>query len=87
MASIGWFLSRAVPIRDSHGDIVRWFGTNTDVSRQIAAEEQIRNLNTQLEQRLTELETIMQVLPVGVAAGTGSRLPNPSRPTPISARC
>ena len=62
-----WFLSRAVPIRDSHGNIVRWFGTNTDVSRQIAAEEQIRNLNAQLEQRLTELETIMQVLPVGVA--------------------
>jgi PAS domain S-box-containing protein len=26
------FLSRAVPIRDSHGKILRWFGTNTDVS-------------------------------------------------------
>jgi PAS domain S-box-containing protein len=37
-----WFLSRAVPIRDSHGNIVRWFGTSTDVSRQRAAEEQLR---------------------------------------------
>ncbi len=27
-----WFLSRAVPIRDERGDIVRWFGTNTDVT-------------------------------------------------------
>ncbi|MFC7337900.1 PAS domain S-box protein [Haloferula chungangensis] len=27
-----WFLSRAVPIRDSDGKIVRWFGTNTDVT-------------------------------------------------------
>lgn len=27
-----WFLSRAVPIRDDDGRIVRWFGTNTDVT-------------------------------------------------------
>ena len=46
--------------------IARWFGTSTDISAQIAAEERIRNLNAQLEQRVTELETIMQVLPVGV---------------------
>ena len=40
-----WFLGRAVPIRDSQGNLVRWFGTNTDISAQIAAEDQIRNLN------------------------------------------
>jgi PAS domain S-box-containing protein len=62
-----WFLSRAVPIRDSHGEVVRWFGTSTDISDQIAAEERIRHLNSQLEQRIAELESIMQVLPVGVA--------------------
>lgn len=62
-----WFLARAVPIRDSQGDLARWFGTNTDVSAQIAAEEQIRNLNGQLQERVAELEAIMQVLPVGVA--------------------
>jgi PAS domain S-box-containing protein len=27
-----WFLSRAVPMRDEEGTIVRWFGTNTDVN-------------------------------------------------------
>jgi PAS domain S-box-containing protein len=37
-----WFLSRAVPIHDSHGQVVRWFGTSTDISRQIAAEETLR---------------------------------------------
>jgi PAS domain S-box-containing protein len=63
----GWFLTRAVPISDSHGQIVRWFGTGTDISNQISAEEKIRRLNSQLEQRVTELETIMQVLPVGIA--------------------
>jgi PAS domain S-box-containing protein len=62
-----WFLSRAVPIRDAAGVVVRWFGTSTDISRQIAAEEKIRQLNSQLEQRLAELETIMQVLPLGVS--------------------
>jgi PAS domain S-box-containing protein len=27
-----WFLSRAVPIRDAEGNVLRWFGTNTDVT-------------------------------------------------------
>jgi PAS domain S-box-containing protein len=29
-----WFLSRAVPVRDETGQVVRWFGTNTDVTEQ-----------------------------------------------------
>ncbi len=71
--SYQWFLSRAVPIRDSQGVVARWFGTNTDISAQIKAEEQIRHLNSQLEQRVAELETIMQVLPVGVAVAHDPR--------------
>ncbi|HJQ18931.1 MAG TPA: PAS domain-containing protein [Gemmatimonadaceae bacterium] len=27
-----WFLSRAQPIRDADGKVVRWFGTNTDIN-------------------------------------------------------
>jgi PAS domain S-box-containing protein len=27
-----WFLSRAMPVRDAHGTITQWFGTNTDVT-------------------------------------------------------
>jgi PAS domain S-box-containing protein len=26
-----WFLARAVPERDSHGRVIRWFGTSTDI--------------------------------------------------------
>ncbi|MEJ7709204.1 MAG: PAS domain-containing protein [Pyrinomonadaceae bacterium] len=37
-----WFLSRALPIRHEAGRIVRWFGTNTDVTEQLAAEEALR---------------------------------------------
>ena len=29
-----WFLSRARPIRDRHGNVLRWIGTNTDVTEQ-----------------------------------------------------
>jgi len=37
-----WFLSRALPIRNEAGDVVRWFGTNTDVTEQIEAEDALR---------------------------------------------
>jgi PAS domain S-box-containing protein len=34
-----WFLSRAVPIRDSNGGVLRWFGTNTDITDRLEAEQ------------------------------------------------
>lgn len=37
-----WFLTRAVPIRDNRGRIVRWFGTNTDITDHKRTEEQLR---------------------------------------------
>jgi PAS domain S-box-containing protein len=46
------FLTRVEPIRDSAGTIVRWFGTNTDVSAQQKAEDALRTLNDTLEQRV-----------------------------------
>ena len=47
-----WFLTRAVPIRNEIGEVVRWFGTNTDVTRQIEAEKALRELNETLEARV-----------------------------------
>jgi PAS domain S-box-containing protein len=38
--SYRWFLSRALPLRDDHGRIIRWFGTSTDIHDQkLAAAE------------------------------------------------
>ncbi|HEX8785825.1 MAG TPA: PAS domain S-box protein, partial [Telluria sp.] len=37
-----WFLSRAVPIRDPHGRVLRWLGTNTDITLQREAEEALQ---------------------------------------------
>jgi len=36
-----WFLSRAFPIRDPDGKIVRWFGTNTDIHEERRAMEEL----------------------------------------------
>jgi len=47
-----WFLSRALPIRNEAGEVVRWFGTNTDVTERIEAEKALRHLNATLEQRV-----------------------------------
>jgi PAS domain S-box-containing protein len=54
--SYRWFLSRALPIRNEAGEVVRWFGTNTDVTEQMEAEKALRELNETLEQRV-EAET------------------------------
>ena len=40
--SYRWFLSRAEPIRGEHGNIIRWFGTNTDITEQRATQEALR---------------------------------------------
>src|SRR5262249_41195295 len=47
-----WFLSRALPIRDEAGEIASWFGTNTDITDQLEAENALRELNDTLEQRV-----------------------------------
>jgi PAS domain S-box-containing protein len=36
--SVGWVLSRAVPLLDANGDIFEWFGAGTDVSERKRAE-------------------------------------------------
>lgn len=33
-----WFLSRAIPVRNAQGEVVRWLGTNTDITEQRQAE-------------------------------------------------
>ena len=44
------FLTRIVPIRDDLGRVVRWFGTNTDITGQKEIEKELRNANADLEQ-------------------------------------
>jgi PAS domain S-box-containing protein len=54
--SYRWFLSRALPIRDTEGRIIRWFGTNTDVTEQRETEEALRENEEKLRHQAQELE-------------------------------
>jgi signal transduction histidine kinase len=56
-----WHLGRAKPVRDGQGQIVKWYGTCTDIEKHKRTEEalqenqeQIRQLNAELEQRVIE---------------------------------
>jgi PAS domain S-box-containing protein len=37
-----WFQTRAMPLRDANGKIVKWFGTNTDIDDRKQTEEALR---------------------------------------------
>lgn len=49
-----WFLSRAHPIRDASGRVVRWFGTNTDITERLAIEAELEQHKAELEKRVEE---------------------------------
>jgi signal transduction histidine kinase/CheY-like chemotaxis protein len=52
--SLGWTLSRAVPLLDEQGEIKEWFGAATDVTERREAEEALRELTASLEERVDE---------------------------------
>ncbi len=43
-----WFLARGVPLSDSTGHIVRWYGTNTDIEDRKQAEWALQDVRSQL---------------------------------------
>ncbi|MBA4354397.1 MAG: histidine kinase [Novosphingobium sp.] len=57
-----WFLSRAKPIRDDNGNILYWFGTNTDVTEMLEKEEQIRVLLMEVNHRSKNMLSVVQAL-------------------------
>ncbi|GKS62766.1 hypothetical protein YTPLAS72_00700 [Nitrospira sp.] len=55
-----WFLSRAIPIRDAQGQIIQWFGTNTDITEQHQAEQA-------LTEQTSFIGSILDSLPIHLA--------------------
>ncbi len=54
-----WFLTRAFPISDSTGKVIRWIGTNTDIDEQIKQSEIIK----ESEERFRSLaQTLSQLV-------------------------
>ncbi len=50
----GWMLSRALPVRDPAGAIIRWMGTSTDLQELIEARDALAHHQTELEQRVAD---------------------------------
>ncbi len=46
-----WFLIRVVPLLDEQGNVVKWFGSNTDIEDRKRAEEKLRQDERELRQR------------------------------------
>lgn len=46
--SLGWTLSRAVPLMDARGEILEWFGAASDITEQRRAEEAMRRSEERL---------------------------------------
>ena len=57
-----WFLSRALPVHDKEGNIVRWFGTNTDITEQKNAENELEEAYKRIERQLKEKEVLLKEL-------------------------
>ena len=49
-----WFRARAVPIRDLKGEIVKWYGTCSDIHDSKMLEQSIRNSAAELEKMVDE---------------------------------
>src|SRR5262247_2319613 len=63
-----WFLFRAEPLRDEHGNVVNWYGTSTDIEDRKLAEEKLRQDEMELRQITDAIaQSIMVLAPDGTA--------------------
>jgi PAS domain S-box-containing protein len=56
------FLTRVVPVRDPQGKITRWFGTNTDVSVEVSAREELRRNEERLRTALLASQRLAAIV-------------------------
>ena len=51
-----WFLFRAIPIRDAQNNVIRWYGTNTDIDDR-------KQMEARLQREKVELRLIIDTIP------------------------
>ena len=51
----GWFLTQAYAVKDSDGNVVRWIGTNTDITEQIEARQKVEKSEREAQALAEEL--------------------------------
>ena len=57
-----WFLTRVTPIRDEQGKLLRWFGTNTDITELKKAEKRNQKVLESEKQLTEELQSTSEEL-------------------------
>jgi len=57
-----WHLSRASPLLDAQGRVVRWYGTTTDIDDQKQREENVRDLLAEVNHRSRNLLAVAQAI-------------------------
>src|SRR5215831_3212914 len=63
-----WFLFRAEPLRDEHGNVVNWYGISTDIEDRKRDEEKLRQDEMELRQINDAIaQSIMVLAPDGTA--------------------
>ncbi|WP_207432083.1 PAS domain-containing sensor histidine kinase [Sabulibacter ruber] len=54
-----WFLTRAYAVKNAQGKVVRWIGTNTDITKQKNAEEELQRRNEELQRTNNDLDNFI----------------------------
>src|SRR2546422_3724621 len=57
-----WFLFRAIPVRDSQNNMLRWYGTNTDIEDRKQMEARLRRDKVELRQIIDTIPQYIIVL-------------------------
>ena len=60
--SVGWTLSRAIPLFDEQGGIIEWFGAASDVTARKQAEEHLHLVVNELNHRVKNNLAMMQAI-------------------------
>ena len=64
-----WFLFQAVPLRDESGNIVKWYGSSTDIEERKRAEQKLRRS----EAKLSEAQRLSRTGSFGWSESPGER--------------
>ncbi|HET7600712.1 MAG TPA: PAS domain-containing protein [Gemmatimonadales bacterium] len=59
--------SSLAPLRNPAGEIIGIVGVDRDLTTRVEAEREIQRLNADLERRVGELQTLLDVIPIGIA--------------------
>ncbi|GAA4342347.1 PAS domain-containing protein [Flaviaesturariibacter amylovorans] len=72
-----WFVARGTPMKDAYGNILRWYGTTTDIDEQKRAEERLEEKVAERTQQLTEarnqIRGVVDSAPIGMMVYTSIR--------------